>query len=57
MENSLEIKEKKNLYKFCTKMPQGPAGQEFWPECNFGVFEQKIVDSIYSGPGNNWKIL
>ena len=32
---------KKNLCKFCTKMPLGPTGQEFWAKCKglgfFGV--------------------
>ena len=59
MENSLEIneKKKKNSCKFCTKMPLGSSGQEFWSECNVTVFAQKILDSIYRGPENIWKIL
>ena len=60
MENSLEIKlkkKKKNLGKFCMKMPLGPSGQEFWTESNFCVFTWKLVDSIYRGKETNRKFL
>ena len=44
------------MSKFCTKMPLGPIGQEFWPESNVGVFAWKLVDSSYRGPRNKLKI-
>ena len=36
-------------------MPLVPIGQEFWPEYNYGIFAQKIVDSIFRGWRNKWK--
>ena len=36
-------------------MPLGPIGQEFWAEYNYGIFAQKIVDSIFRGWRNKWK--
>ena len=52
--------EKKSSGKLRTRMPIGPSrptGQEFWLECNVGVFAWKPVDSIYRGPRNKRKIL
>ena len=51
-------KEKKSSGKFRTRMPIGPSrstGQEFWLECNVGIFAWKPVDSIYRGPRNKGK--
>ena len=57
MQISLEGKEKKNSYQFCTKMPLGQIGQEVWPESNIGVFAWKFVDSMYRGQRKRQKIL
>ena len=65
MENSLEGKKekkkkrkrKKYSSKFCMKMALGPTGQYFWLECNVGIFAWKLVDSMFRGPRNKWKIL
>ena len=55
------LKKKKNKKrksgKICTKIPFGPKGLEFWLEYNVVVFYPKLVDSIFSGPRNKWKIL
>ena len=48
---------KKTSGKFCTKMPKVPAGKEIRPECNFSIFARKLVDGIFRGLRNNWKIL
>ena len=48
---------KKNSGKFCTKMPKVPAGKEIRPECNFSIFARKLVDGIFRGLRNKWKIL
>ena len=53
-------KDKKSLGKFRTRLPIGPScptGQEFWPECNIGIFAWKPVYSIYKGPRNEWKVI
>ena len=47
---------KKNSGKFCTKMPKVPAGKEIRPECNFSIFARKLVDGIFRGLRNKWKI-
>ena len=54
-ENSLE--RKNNWGKFCTKMPLVPTDQEFRPECNVAIFARKLVDSIFRGLRNKWRIL
>ena len=56
MEKSYE-KKKKNSYQFRTKTPLGLIDQEFWPESNMRIFALKLVDHIYRGPTNKWKIL
>ena len=38
-------------------MPFRPTGQVFCLECNVVVFAPKLVDRIFSGPRENWKIL
>ena len=55
MENYFQ--KKKNSGKFCTKMPKVPTGKEIQPECNFAIFARKLVDSIFRGLKNKWKIL
>ena len=50
-------KEKKNSWKNCTRIPLIPTGQEFRPECNVTIFARKLVDSIFRGLRNKWKIL
>ena len=36
-------------------MPLGPTVHYFFQENKGGVFARKLVDSIYSGPRNEWK--
>ena len=59
MENSLEgnEKKKKKVGKILYENAPRFDGQEFWPKCNVIVFAWKLVDSIYGGPRNKWKIL
>ena len=38
-------------------MPKVPAGKEIRPECNFSIFARKLVDGIFRGLRNKWKIL
>ena len=51
------LQEKKKSVKFCSIMPLGLTGQEFWPEYNFGIFARKFVGGIYIGLRNKWKSL
>ena len=43
----------KNLYE----IPLVSIGQEFRPECNVSIFARKVVDSIFRGFRDKWKIL
>ena len=36
-------------------MLASPTGQEFWQEYNYGIFAQKILDSIFRSRNNKWK--
>ena len=54
MDNSLK---KKNSIFFGTKLPLGPAGQEFWSGSNVGMCTWKHADSTLRDPINKWKIL
>ena len=50
-------KGKNNLCEICTKIHLVLGGQEFRPEYNVSIFSRKIVDSIFRGLRNEWKIL
>ena len=56
MENSLERK-KKICVKYFLKIPQVSTGQELRPECNVNIFARKLVEIIFCGLKNKWKIL
>ena len=36
-------------------MLASPTSQEFWQEYNYGIFAQKILDSIFRSRNNKWK--
>ena len=38
-------------------MPKVPTGKGIRQECNFAIFARKLVDSIFKGLKNKWKIL